>query len=263
MITTENYYSQEIDNQFLSVSQYNHFWGTSFRKGCEACTVASLKGEWKTEPSTAMLIGSYVDAYFSGELEKFKKETPQLFTLKGDLRADFKNADEIIACAESDKMFMDYVKGDGEAQVIVTGNIGGSQWKGRIDRIHRQLAIVDLKVVASIHDKIWDNFEGIKKNFVEAYGYIRQGAVYQELWYQMSGEKLPFFIAAISKEKYPDKEIIQIHDLAMEYALKEIIENVPHMMRIKQGQFPPLRCEECDYCRATKKLTNTITIYDL
>ncbi len=193
-LTTGNYFSREADGYYLSASQYNAFVGTPVKEKCEAKALAKLKGEWVEEPSTPMLVGSYVDAYFEGSLDEFKEGNPQILTNKGELRAEFKQAEQIISIAEADPFFLRYVKGDGEAQVIVTGEIGGHPWKGKLDRLHHGLIIVDLKVIASIQDKIWsDTFRG-KINFIEAYGYLVQGAVYRELWYQMSGDKLPFFI---------------------------------------------------------------------
>jgi hypothetical protein len=210
-----------------------------------------------------MLMGSYVDAYFEGTLDEFKKTNPQIFTKAGELLAPFRQAVEIIEVAKADPLFLKYVVGEGIAQVVVTGEIGGKLWKGKIDRLHVGEAIVDLKVVASIRDKIWaDEFKS-KINFIEAYGYVNQGAVYQELWYQMSGERLPFYIAAITKEAYPDKEVIHIPDETLKTALEEIIEQVPRIADMKRGKFPPLKCGFCDYCRSIKKLENAISLYDI
>ncbi|MFQ9895041.1 MAG: PD-(D/E)XK nuclease-like domain-containing protein [Lachnospira sp.] len=36
-----------------------------------------------------MLVGSYVDSYFEGSLEQFKKENKEIFTQKGDLKSDY------------------------------------------------------------------------------------------------------------------------------------------------------------------------------
>ena len=88
--------------EYLSVSQYNSFVGTPFKKRCEARTMAKLKGEWKDEPSPAMLIGSYADAYFEGTLDDFRAEHPEIYTQKGELRADFSKALEIIRFVEQD-----------------------------------------------------------------------------------------------------------------------------------------------------------------
>ena len=257
-LTKENYFSSEADKFYMSVSQYNSFNGVPVKMKCEAMAMAKFKGEWVEEPTTPMLIGSYVDAYFDESLEDFKKEKPQIFTQKGELRAEFKKAEEIIQFAEQDSFFMDYIKGEGESQVIVTGEIGGCHWKGKIDRLHRGKAIVDLKVVASIRDLIWIDYEKRKLNFIDAYGYINQGAVYQELYYQMSGERLPFYIAAITKEKVPDKEIFHINDEILQEALKDIKINLPSVFKIKSKELPPVECGVCDYCKSVKKLEKTI-----
>jgi len=225
--------------------------------------MAILNGEWEEDPTVPMLVGSYVDSYFEESLDKFKKQRPEIFTLKGELKAPFKQAEDIIEFAKKDELFMSYVVGEGQPQVIVTGNIGGSLWKGKIDRLHKGLAIVDLKVVASIRDRIWCDFEKQKLNFIEAYGYIDQGAVYRELYRQMSGETLPFFIAAITKEKVPDHEIIQIPDTKLNSALERITEQTQRVVNAKTGKMPLLWCGKCDYCRSVKRLTEPILISDL
>lgn len=263
ILTQENYYSKEADRKYLSVSQFKDFHGTYAYGGCESMAMAKLNGKYETEPSTAMLIGSYVDAYFEGTLTDFMVNTPQIFTNKGDLRADYKQAEQIIAFAEKDELFMRYLVGDGQAQVIVTGEIDGVKWKGKLDRLHKGIAIVDGKVIASIREKIWCPDLSSKINFIDAYGYLFQAAVYQELWYQMSGEKLPFFIAALTKEKVTDKEIIQIPQTQMDMALNEIRLNQKHIVALKNADYPPKRCGKCDYCKSTKMLESVLSYYDL
>lgn len=262
-ITHDNYFSDEVNREYWSVSQYNSFVGTDAYDGCEAKAVAKLNGEWVEETSTAMLQGSYVDEYFSDNLDNFKKEHPEMFTLKGELKAPFKVAETVIKAAEEDKFFLNVIKGDGEQQVILKGEIGGMKWKGKIDNLKKGKAITDLKVVASIQDKIWSDYRKERITFIEAYGYIRQGAVYRELHRQMTGEKLPFFIAAITKNPYPDKEVIYIPDNYLDIELMKIEEKMNHLQNIKSGKFPPLHCGKCDYCRANKKLTDTINFIDL
>ncbi len=65
-LTNKNYYSQKANKEFFSVSQIKDFLK------CEAQAMAKLSGEWVEEPTTAMLIGSYVDSWFEGTLEDFK-----------------------------------------------------------------------------------------------------------------------------------------------------------------------------------------------
>lgn len=263
ILTAENYYSREADMEYMSVSQFNSFVGTPFKKRCEARTMAKLNGNWQDKSSPAMLIGSYVDAYFEGTITEFKSAHPEILTQKGDLRSDFVKAEEIIRFVERDPFWMKYMVGEGLAQVIVTGEIGGVKWKGKLDRLHEHVAIVDGKVVASIRDKVWDDFQRTKINFVEAYGYIRQGAVYQELWYQMSGERLPFFITAVSKETVPDHEVIYIHDSTLRNELEAVIERVENVVMVKEGKLPPIACGECDYCKSIKMLESPIYVNDL
>lgn len=257
ILTHENYYSKEADIKFMSVSQYHNFIGSQF--SCEAKAMAILKDKWKNEPTTPMLVGSYVDAYFEGTLEKFKEEHPEILTQKGELRAEYKKADEIIKFAESDKFFMTYMSG--RKQVIMTGNLFGIDWKIKIDVLHDGKCIVDLKVIKSIKEKIWSN--GTFLNFIDAYGYIDQAAIYREIVYLNTGQKLPFFIAALSKEEIPDKEIIKIPDTHMDLALLQIESNLPHVLKLKNLDEPPVRCGKCDYCKTTKVLTSPISYLDL
>ncbi len=257
-LTKENYFSREADEFYFSASQYNSFNGVPANGKCEAAALAKLKREWKEDPTVAMLVGSYVDAYLDDSLHEFKINNPQIFTQKGDLRAEFKKAEEIIQFAEQDRFFISYVRGNGDSQVIVSGEIGGYPWKGKIDRLHKGLAIVDAKVMASIRDKIWIDLTREKMNFIDAYGYINQAAIYQELYYQTSGERLPFFIGAITKEKVPDKEIIHIPDDAMKEAISEIEINIPYIAQVKNGTLPAVHCGVCDYCRSVRKLEYTV-----
>ena len=64
-LTAENYYSQVANMAYMSVSQFKAF------EQCEAAAMAELYGEYKAPTSTALLVGSYVDAWFEGTLDKF------------------------------------------------------------------------------------------------------------------------------------------------------------------------------------------------
>ena len=70
-LTQDNYYSQEMNREFMSVSKYKDFVGAYGRLGCEYCAMEKLSGEWIEEKTTAMMVGSYVDAYFEGSLDRF------------------------------------------------------------------------------------------------------------------------------------------------------------------------------------------------
>ena len=70
ILTPDNYYSQQANQAFFSVSQVKQF------NACEACAMAEPAGAYLREKTVAHLVGGYVDAYFSGELDAFKVENP-------------------------------------------------------------------------------------------------------------------------------------------------------------------------------------------
>jgi len=260
VLTNENYFSPENNWKYCGSSQYKDFFGSMGHHGCEAMAMAKLRGEWATEKTDALLIGSYVDAHFEGTLDLFRAQNPEIFTQKGELKAGFRKAEEIIQVLEADELFMQYMSG--EKQVIFTGEIEEVPFKIKIDSYLMGKALVDGKVMASIRKFEWVKDFG-KANFVEYWGYDIQAAIYQEIERQNNGEPLPFFIAAASKEKVTDKEVIWLPDQMLSDRLIEIKSNMPRLMALKSGEAEPERCENCDYCTSTKKLTAPINIYDL
>lgn len=260
MLTNENYFSPENNMKYCGSSQYKDFFGSMGHHGCEAMAMAKLRGEWATEKTTALLVGSYVDAHFEGTLDLFRAQNPDIFTKSGTLKADYKKAEEIIQVAEADEVFMQFMSG--EKQVIMTGEIAGVPFKVKHDSYLKHKAIVDGKVMASIRKFEWVKDFG-KANFIEYWGYDIQGAIYQEIERQNSGETLPFFIAALSKEKTTDKEVIWLPDTLLSDRMKEIVNNMPRLKALKEGEIEPVRCENCDYCTSTRKLSGAISIYDL
>lgn len=260
VLTSENYYSQEANLEYMSVSQFKSFNGTYGRIGCEAQAMAELRGEWVQEMTTPMLIGSYVDSFFEGTLPAFKLEHPELFKRDGGLKAEFVKADEIIKRAQRDELFMKYMSG--QKQVIMTGEIGGCEWKIKMDSYIPDIAIVDLKVMQSLTKLEWVRDLGYL-DFIQYWNYDIQGAIYQEVVRQNTGKRLPFYIAGISKEKEPNLEIINVTDSYLNEALDMVLRNLPDILAAKNGEREPNRCECCDYCRHTKVLTRPIAIADL
>ena len=239
-----DYFSAETQHKFMSASQFKAF------QSCEASTLAELRGEFKRETTTAMLVGSFVDAHFEGTLDLFRAQNPEIFLKNGGLKADYKHAEYIIGRIERDKMFMRYMSG--ESQVVVEGKIAGIAFHGKVDSLHRNKAIVDLKIMKDFAP-IWVDGVG-KVPFVEAWGYDIQGAIYQRL----VGGELPFFICAASKEKEPDIKIISIPQERLDYALGIVKDNVGRYADIKLGKVTAARCEKCDYCKRTKTLTEIV-----
>ena len=227
---------------------------------CEFYGMEKLNGRWEDEKSTALLVGSYVDSYFEGSLEQFKKENPEIFTQKGELKANFKQAEEIIARIERDEYFMKFMSG--QKQVIMTGELFGAKWKIKMDSYIPDVAIVDLKVMASITDLKWVKDIGYL-DFVRYWGYDIQGAIYQEIVRQNTGKKLPFYIAGATKQAEPEIRIIHVTDNYLQEALHMVEANMPRILRVKNGEAEPDRCELCDCCRHNRVLTRPISIMDL
>lgn len=111
VLTAENYYSQEANEEYMSVSQFKDFCGTYGKMPCEFTAMEKLKGRWEEPKSKALMVGSYVDSYFEGTLDKFKAENPDLFKRDGTLKAEFVKADEIIQRIERDDYFMKFMSG--------------------------------------------------------------------------------------------------------------------------------------------------------
>lgn len=257
ILTAENYFSKEAEKEFLSVSQYKKFAGCLGRLGCEAKAMAELKGEWEEEKSTALLVGSYVDAHFEGTLDLFKAQHPEVFTKQGMLKAEYRRAEEVINRMERDPYFMAHMSG--EKQVIMTGELFGARWKIKMDSYFPGKLIVDLKCMKSLGERFYNADYG-NMDFVRNWGYDIQGAIYQEIVRQNTGDKLPFKIAAASKEEYPDIDVVQVEQSLLDAALAEVEKNVSNILSLKKGEYDPVRCEkrDCNYCKHTKILTNSI-----
>jgi len=255
ILTNENYHSTEANREYLSVSQYKKFFGSLGQIGCEASAMAELNGEWEEKKSTALYVGSYVDAHFEGTLDLFKAKNPQIFTLKGELRSEYKRAEEVINRIERDKYFMERLSG--QKQVIMTGEIFGARWKIKIDSYFPTKMIVDLKVMKSIRESTYVKDFGYME-FIRYWGYDIQAAVYQEIVRQNTGDRLPFEIVGSSKEEYPDIEAIRLEQSLMDAAMREIEKNTPMIIALKSGDAYPIRCEKCNYCKHTRVLTGAI-----
>lgn len=237
-LTEENYYSAKANQEYFSVSQYKQF------KKCEAAAMAQISGEWDRPATTALLVGSYVDAGFEGTLGEFTAGHPEIYKKDGSLKADFIQAENIISFLQKDRMFMRYMSG--KKQVILTKELFGAPWKIKMDSYHND-KIVDLKVMRSM-----ERVGG--KSFVEHWGYDLQMAIYAAV----EGRDLATYLAVATKEDPPDKEIISIPRWRRVELLEEVERSLPRMIAVKAGEIPPTRCGRCEYCRATKVLTEPI-----
>ena len=246
ILTEENYFSREAQMHYMGTSQFK-----SFMK-CEAGALAELNGKWRRETSSALLVGSYVDAHFSGTLDLFKAQHPEILKRDGSLKSEYEQANYIIQRIERDEQFMAALSGG--VQTIMTGEIEGVPIKIKVDSLLPN-RIVDLKIMRDMADVYSKEFFEWQP-FWQAWGYDIQGAIYQEIVRQNTGLLLPFGLAVATKEKpEPDIALIELLQSALDEALGLIQANIIYFDGLKKGLYEPERCEKCDYCKSTKTLT--------
>ena len=269
-LSNENYFSQEMQLKYMGSSQFKAF------EACEAAALAEIEGRWRRPVTTAMLVGSYVDAYFEGTLDEFIPEHPEIIKRDGTLKADFAHAETIIHRMEDDELYMMLMSG--RKQVVMTGQIAGVPYKIKVDSLLgaktcREIvnrfpetekalgfcdgAIVDQKVMASLAD-VWSDEEYGRIPFARAWGYDIQGAIYQAI----EGHMLPFILAVGTKEEQPDLAAVYIPDQELAAKLAEVEALSPRYQAIKEHKIEPVGCGRCAYCRSIKKL-KTIVDYRL
>lgn len=254
-----NYYTTEMNMKYVSASQYKLFFNP-YKDCCEAAAIAEIKGEFERPVTDSLLIGSYVDEALTGDLDRFVGEHPELISTRGDtkgeLKSTYKQAEKMISRAKADVLFMSFVTG-GKHQVIYTGEIEGVPVKIKIDHVAYKngvpVALVDLKTVKSMYETFRVKDSGEYLTWVERWHYDVQGAIYQEIYYQNTGLKLPFYLAAVSKDKtdgipHPRLKIIQITQSKLDERMVEIRRNIHRIQDLKDGKIEPIFCTKCDYC---------------
>ena len=226
VLTDENYHSPEARKHYLGSSMFKEFLK------CEVMGLAKVNGEFEDKSSTALLVGSYVDAYFSGELDQFIVNHPEIFTKQGTLKADYQKAEEVIKVIEADEVLMKYLSGN--HQKIMTGTIAGVPFKIKMDSYHPGKVIVDQKVMKDM-EPVWndENSEDHKP--------------------------LPFVLAVTTKEDVPDKELFEIDPEYLDNALELVKTKAPRFWDIIQGKIAPVGCGHCPACRKIKKLTGVMS----
>ena len=272
-LTRDNYYTPEADRAFLSCSQYESFME------CEAAALAKIQGRYVPEPTKAFLVGNYFHTAFEGKeaheefVQEHFKEIYKVRELKsGEVKisgkkADFEQADEMIAAALADPAIMKLVEAPGENEKIMTGKLFGNYpWRIRLDKYipDRPRMIIDWKTVANIRERVTGRPGWV--SFVEAFNYPFRAAVYMEIEKQFTGNKTDpaFWLVCISKQSPPDKEIVSMNDKQrQEYELEKIKEHIWRIQQIKDGMTAPRRCGKCAYCRSTKKIKGVLDYWEL
>lgn len=250
-LTESNYFSQEAGRAYMSVSQLK-----SFLK-CPAATMAEIKGEYSPERGRALLLGSYVDEALTGTEESFERfcedNHSELYQKRsGKKYADVAQADEAIRRVREQPLMMKYLSG--EHQTIMTGEIEGVPFKGKFDSYKPGKFITDLKYVRSLRSP------NLFENFIDYWKYTMQMAVYQEIVFQNTGDRLPCYIVAATKESPPRVTVAEIDQFTLDRELEDVKRMAPLFQKMKNGEIPPERCEEydCVFCATTKILTEPV-----
>lgn len=239
-----NYFSNEMNMKYTGSSQIKSFID------CEARTLAELKGEWDEPKSDSLLVSSYIDEAVSGTLDMFKEQNPQIFTQRGELKAQYKIAEKVVEQIKADPMFHKYV--NGEHQVIMTGEISNVPIKIKIDSYFKDKAIIDLKAIRDLK-LIFNEETHQKENFINYYDYLIQASLYQEIVRQNTGKQLPFIIAACTKQEYSERVLLSIMQDELDTKLEFIKGYLPHIQELKEGKIEPTKCGKCNYCKSLAK----------
>ena len=252
LLTESNYYSQESNITWFSVSQFKQIMN------CSARAIAELKGDYVPERGRALVLGSYVDEHLTGtpeSMHKFITENyNELYKKNGDPYADVAQADEAINRIRNQPLMLKYLTG--EFQKIMTGEIGGVPFKIKMDCYKDGEFISDLKYLSSLRSP------NLFTNVVDYWNYTLQGAVYQEIVFQNTGKRLPFYLVIATKEKPCHVAVVKLDQFDMDEQLNIVKANVGRFNQMKLGILPPERCEEygCDFCTTTKVLTEPIPV---
>ncbi len=242
-LNEQNYFSHEADATFFSASQIKAF------KRCEAAAMAELCQQYEREPSTALMVGQYVDAGLTGDLCAWEYEHPEIRKRDGGLKADFVLADAMVQRAMRDPMFMDFMAGD--HQTIMTGKLFGAPFKAKFDVLGSD-RIVDLKTVKDLSAKYLPG-QG-RVDFATAWDWPLQMAIYQKVAEENGLGRLPCYLAVITKETPPDIRIVQIEQERMDAEIAWLEQVLPRYEAVKSGAIDPERCEACEWCRQSRIL---------
>lgn len=282
LIDKDNYYSFK---SILSSSTLKAY------EACEYAAEAEQEGYYQRPTSTALLVGSYIDAALDSEeeLSKFLSAHPEIINSRtGEPKSDFKRAEEIVERCLEDDLFSSLTissPADGH-QYIVIGDLGNDEdgvpmiCKGKLDFLLqpdylRELAkkftkwrdfftfaadcgglIVDLKSAANT-DEAWDEEIRERVPWLQQWHYDRQLSIYQELYRQQTGLRLPVLVIVCTKEPATSLLALSIDQGTLDEALEDAkalapaawdsMHNPDHVLK---------RCGKCPWCRSQRRLAD-------
>nr|WP_052737899.1 PD-(D/E)XK nuclease-like domain-containing protein [Bacillus sp. SA1-12] len=96
---------------------------------------------------------------------------------------------------------------------------------------HQNKFFSDLKTTQDLHKRFWSEKYDGWVSFVEATTYI----------------------VAVTKESTPNKAVLHFDESRFDFEYEFLEMKMKRILKVKSGEFEPIRCEKCDYCRSTKK----------
>lgn len=257
-LTRDNYHGVEANL---------NYWSASFLKemlSCESRAMAELSDEYERPSTEALMVGSYVDAAFESKaaFDRFRLEhKDELCRKDGKLRAEYVKADEMIKRAKADPTFMRFMQG--RHQVVMTATLFGVPFKCRYDVLRDSYRvddkrIVDLKTVRDFKPQYKEG-QG-RVDFASAWNWPLQMAIYQAIYEKHRGVKLPTYLACITKEDPPDIAVVRIPQEQLDTEMDFLAEKMERFKAVRSGIIEPERCENCAWCRMSKKLTDAIDL---
>lgn len=281
-INKENYYSFR---DLLSASTIKAY------EACEYAAEAEREGYYTRPISTALLVGSYIDSALDSEeeLHKFLSAHPEIVNSRtGELKADFRKAEEIVnRCLEDDFFSALTISSPQEGhQYIVLGDLDMDEdgvpmrCKGKLDFLLqpdylRELAkkftkwrdfftfaadcgglIVDLKSAANTEEQ-WDDDTRERLPWLQSWHYDRQLSIYQELYRQQTGLRLPVLVIVCTKEQSTSLLALTIDQGTLDEALADAKSLAPAVWDAMHNPDHLLkRCGKCQWCRAQRRLAD-------
>jgi hypothetical protein len=175
-----------------------------------------------------------------------------VFSTENKPYAEIVQALETIERIKKQPLMMKHFKS--KHQTIMTGEIAGVPFKIKMDNYKPDEFIADCKYMASLRSP------NLFEPMVKYWGYDLQGAVYQEIVYQNTGKRLPFYLDIATKETPAHLAIAEINQYDLDEALEKVKAFAPRYQAIKSGEIEPTRCDEydCNYCTETHVVTEPI-----
>lgn len=253
-----NYFSKEAELAFMGSSSFKA-WDMLHDDGCEARELAKRNGEWEDAEKDAFILGSYVHAWSSGDLQEFIAEHPEMFSTrgatKGCLKKEFAKGDVMIEVLRNDPLVQKF-RQEADKEKIFIGQIAGVDFKIQVDILNVEMGyFADIKTTKNLSESYWNEHTKRRETFIDKYDYYTQIAIYAEILRQNLGMTtyLEPYLIIVDKQEVPDHAIIDMGTSFIEEKLEEIKGRLPRIMAVRNGAEEAIGCGKCDYCRSKKK----------